>query len=421
MHALCRDCLAEWTPPAGADRPRCPRCRSPRTLAHPELRALAVAHVDADAFYAAVEKADDPALRDRPVIVGGGRRGVVAAACYLARLSGVRSAMPMFKALRLCPDAAVVRPRMARYVEVSRAMRARMEALTPLVEPLSLDEAFLDLSGTERLHGAPPATLLARLQLAVERDFGLSVSVGLSHNKFLAKIASELDKPRGFAVIGRAETEAFLGPRPVGVIWGVGPAAVAALEADGLRTVGDLRSRERAALVARFGALGDRLWRLAHGEDDRPVSPDRAPKSISHETTFPEDLGALEALTPILWSLTEDVSARLKARGLAGRTVTLKLKRADHRVVTRRAARGEPSGMADRLYRAALPMLQRAMGEAPFRLIGVGASDLVPAADGEIADLLDPGAARRLAAERATDAIRNRFGRQSIRLGRGLR
>ncbi|PJN96384.1 DNA polymerase IV, partial [Amaricoccus sp. HAR-UPW-R2A-40] len=205
MPSLCRDCLTPSPDPG-----RCPACRSPRTVAHPELLDLAIAHVDCDAFYASVEKRDDPSLRDVPLIVGGGQRGVVTTACYLARIHGVRSAMPMFQARRLCPQAVVVKPRMARYVEVSRQIRALMEALTPLVEPLSLDEAFLDLTGTERLHKAPPALLLARLQARVEAELGVSVSVGLSHNKFLAKTASDLDKPRGFSVIGRAETAAFL-------------------------------------------------------------------------------------------------------------------------------------------------------------------------------------------------------------------
>lgn len=414
--ALCRDCLTAF---AGAGR--CPACRSPRTLAHPELAGLAIAHVDADAFYASIEKADDPALRDRPVIVGGGRRGVVSTACYVARLSGVRSAMPMFEALRRCPDAVVVPPRMSRYVEVSRAIRAMMEALTPLVEPLSLDEAFLDLSGTERLHRAPPALLLARLQARVEAEVGVSVSVGLSHNKFLAKLASEMDKPRGFALIGRAETLDLLAPRPVAAIWGVGPAAAAALEAEGLRTFADLRRRERSALVRRFGSLGDRLWRLARGEDDRRVAPDRAPKTISHETTFAEDIADLDRLKPILWTLAEEVSARLKAAGLVGRVATLKLKRADHRLLARRASLAGGTRMAERLYRAALPMLQREIAEGPFRLIGVGAADLSASAiDDAGADLLDPDDARRLAAERVSDQIRNRFGRDSIRFGRAI-
>jgi DNA polymerase-4 len=415
--ALCRDCLTAWE--GGG---RCPACRSPRTLVHAELRSLAIAHLDMDAFYASVEKRDDPTLRDKPVIVGGGRRGVVTTACYIARIRGVRSAMPMFKALKLCPDAVVVKPRFEAYVEASRAIRALMLELTPLVEPLSLDEAFLDLAGTERLHRAPPATLLARLQARIEADLGLTASVGLSHNKFLAKIASDLDKPRGFAIVGRAETAAFLARQPVSVIWGVGQAAVAALEREGIRTIADLRTRDRRQLVRRFGAQGDRLWRLARGEDHRAVTPGHTAKSISHETTFPEDLADPEILAWHLWSLAEQLSARAKSHALGGRVVTLKLRRADFARLARRVTLDAPTAMADRIYRAALPMLQRDMAQAPFRLIGVGLSALIPAADSDATDdLLDPAGARRLAAERTADRIRARFGRESIMLGRSVR
>ena len=415
--SLCRVSLTAFA--AGG---RCPACRSPRVLSHSELRDLAVAHVDCDAFYASVEKRDDPSLHDRPVIIGGGRRGVVSTACYIARIRGVRSAMPMFQALKLCPEAVVIRPRMERYVEVSRAIREMMLALTPLVEPLSLDEAFLDLAGTERLHGAPPAALLADLQLRIERELGVTASVGLSHNKFLAKIASDLDKPRGFSVIGRAETASFLGPKPVSVIWGVGKAAVTALEAEGIRTISDLRSRERKSLIRRFGSLGDRLWHLAQGIDSRQVSPDHTLKSISHETTFAVDSADPDLLRWHLWSLAEQVSARAKARDIAGSVVTLKLKRSDFGLLTRRQTLTTPTQMADRLYRTAAPMLQRDMGAAPFRLIGLGLTDLSSLRLPEAADdLLDPAEGRRLIAEAAADRIRARFGQDSIKFGRSLR
>ena len=420
--ALCRDCLARWSAAVPGPGGACPGCGSRRTLAHAELETLAFAHVDCDAFYASVEKADDPSLADRPVIVGGGRRGVVAAACYVARTFGVRSAMPMFQALRRCPDAVVIRPRMERYRAVSQAIRARMEALTPLVEPLSLDEAYLDLAGTARLHRAPPAATLARLAAGIERDLGVTVSVGLSHARFLAKIASELDKPRGFALIGRAETRAVLAGRPLSLIPGVGPAALRTLEAAGLRTFADLQALDRPAALARLGAQGERLWRLARGEDARPVAPERAAKSISTETTFEADLGGLDDLRPILWTQAEAVSARLKAKGLAARTVTLKLKRADHRGLTRARSLDAATQMAERLYRAALPMLQREIACGPFRMIGIGASGLLDSTSGcDAPDLFDPAAARRLAAERASDAVRNRFGPGSIVFGRSLR
>jgi len=418
MPAFCRDCLARLDAPA----PRCPACGGRRLLAHPELFDLSIAHVDCDAFYASVEKRDAPELRDRPVIVGGGRRGVVSAACYVARIHGVRSAMPMFKALALCPSAVVIRPRHDHYTAVSRAIRAMMEALTPAVEPLSLDEAFLDLAGTERLHGAPPAVLLARLAARIEAEVGVTVSVGLSHNKFLAKIASDLDKPRGFAVVGRAETQAFLRGRPVGAIWGVGAATQAGLAAAGIRTIEDLLRWEEAALVARFGAMGSRLHRLARGQDGRRVAPDAAVKSISNETTFGEDTGAREVMEGHIWRLAEKVADRAKARGLAGRVVTLKLKRADFRLSTRRVALREPTQLADAIWRAAAGLFGAEAGRGPWRLVGVGLSELGPAAAADLTgDLLDPEAGRRAAAERATDAIRARFGRGAILRGRALR
>jgi DNA polymerase IV len=417
MPALCRDCLTEFQ--GGA---RCPACRSPRVVAHEELSALSIAHMDCDAFYASVEKRDNPALRDQPVIVGGGTRGVVSTCCYIARISGVRSAMPMFKALKLCPNAVVVKPRMSVYVDVSRQIRAMMEALTPAIEPLSLDEAFLDLTGTTRLHGAPPAVLLARLVRRMEEELGITGSVGLSHNKFLAKIASDLDKPRGFSVIGRAETEAFLRPRSVRIIWGVGEAGQTALAQAGIRTIADLLRWDRRDLNARFGSMGDRLWHLARGEDARRVMRDERMKSISAETTFDEDTRDPDILDGHLWRLAERVSDRAKAKDLAGRTVTLKLKRADFTLVSRRHTLPDATQTADRLYRESRALYDAARDPGPFRLIGVGLSDITPAQEADrMTDLLDPQAARRRAAERATDAIRARFGQEAIIKGRSLR
>ncbi len=345
---LCRDCLG-WS--EGGGRQRCLSCGSPRTLRHAELTALAVAHVDCDAFYAAVEKRDDPSLRDKPVIVGGGRRGVVSTACYIARTFGVRSAMPMFKALSACPHAVVIKPDMEKYAIAGRRVREMMRALTPLVEPLSIDEAFLDLTGTSRVHGAAPAAVLARFARDVEREVGITVSIGLSHNKFLAKVASDLDKPKGFSIIGKAETLDFLAPRPVGVIWGVGKAMQERLARDGIRTIADLRLRQESDLFRAHGAEGGRLYRLARGIDTRPVKPERETKSVSAETTFNEDIRDFEQLLPILWDLAEKVHRRLKAQELAGVTVTLKLKTADFRTITRsrtgRPRRSSPSGSSN--------------------------------------------------------------------------
>jgi len=417
MPSLCRDCLH----PFDTGR-RCPACGSPRITSHPELWDLSIAHMDCDAFYASVEKRDDPDLRDKPVIIGGGRRGVVSTACYIARIKGVRSAMPMFQALKLCPEAVVVRGRMEVYAQVSRQIRAMMEDMTPAIEPLSLDEAFLDLTGTARLHGSPPAVLLARLVKRMQTELGITGSIGLSHNKFLAKLASDLDKPRGFSVIGKAETMDFLRDKPVRMIWGIGAAGQASLEAVGIRTFADLRRWDRRDLHERFGTMGERLWHLSRGEDSRRVSADRAIKSISNETTFAEDISDPDLLDGHIWRLAEKVADRAKARGLAGRTVTLKLKRNDFRLLTRRLSLPDGTQIADRLYRAARSLYDQTDHPKPYRLIGVGLSDLIPAeAADRSSDLLDPQEARRIEAERATDAIRKRFGEDAILKGRALR
>lgn len=420
MTAFCRNCLTPTT--RTGPRPRCPSCGSPRVLSHPELFTLGIAHVDCDAFYASVEKRDDPGLADKPVIIGGGQRGVVSTACYVARIRGVHSAMPMFQALQLCPDAVVIKPRMSVYADVSRQIRTMMEELTPAVQPLSLDEAFLDLAGTERLHGAPPAIMLARLVNRMQRELGVTASVGLSHNKFLAKVASDLDKPRGFSVIGAAETMDFLTDRPVRLIWGVGHASQEALERAGIRTFADLRRWEKADLVARFGSMGDRLWHLARGQDRRRVSAHEPIKSISHETTFGEDTADAEILDGHIWRLAVKVADRAKARGLAGRVVTLKLKRADHRIFSRRVSLRDATQLADILYRTARGLYDQMDEPGPFRLIGCGLSHLCPEDQADLSgDLLDPGARARAGAERAADRIRERFGRDAIVKGRALR
>jgi DNA polymerase-4 len=417
MPSLCRDCLTAFE--TGA---RCPACRSPLVISHAELFDLKIAHMDCDAFYASVEKRDNPDLADKPVIIGGGRRGVVSTACYIARIRGVHSAMPMFQALKLCPEAVVIAPRMQAYTEASRAIRAMMLELTPAIEPLSLDEAFLDLTGTERLHGLPPATMLAKLILRMRSELGLTGSIGLSYNKFLAKVASDLDKPHGFSVIGKAETESFLRPKPVGLIWGVGQATRTALEAAGIRTFADLLRWEKPDLIARFGSMGERLWHLARGQDHRRISANSPVKSISKETTFAEDTSNADILDGHIWRLSEQVSDRAKARQLAGRVVTLKLKRPDHTQITRRLALRDATQLADTIYRTATGLLAQVGAGSAYRLIGVGLSELIPESMADLSgDLLDPDAARRTKAEKATDDIRRKFGPDAIRKGRALR
>jgi len=412
-HALCLDCLARS--PAGPTR--CVRCGSPRLVVHPELDRLAIAHLDCDAFYAAIEKRDDPSLADRPVIIGGGRRGVVSTACYIARIHGVHSAMPMFKALKACPDAVVIPPDMEKYGKVGREVRALMLELTPQVEPISIDEAFMDLAGTERLHHAAPALSLARLALRIEREIGITVSIGLSFNKFLAKIASDLRKPRGFSVIGREEAVAFLAPKPVGLIWGVGKAMQARLAADGIRTIGALQRMPEADLARRYGSIGLRLARLSKAEDSRTVDPRGEAKSVSAETTFDEDVADPRRLQAMLRTLSEKVSRRLKQQDLAGRTVTLKLKTGDFRLRTRSRQLPDPTRLADRIFHEGGALLAKESDGTPYRLIGIGISDFADPLLADPVDLVDPGAARRAKAEAAIDAIRGRFGNKAVETG----
>ena len=415
MDTLCRDCGRRPPSDAGV----CPACGSSRVLRHGELHDLAIAHVDCDAFYAAIEKRDRPELRDVPVIVGGRHRGVVAACCYLARTYGVRSAMPMFKALKACPDAVVVKPDMNKYAAVGREVRAMMLGLTPLVEPLSIDEAFMDLSGTESLHRASPAETLAALARRVEEELSITVSIGLSHNKFLAKIASDLDKPRGFAAIDRAEARAFLADRPVGLLWGVGKALQRRLAGDGIARIGELARIGEAELVARYGRIGRRLFLFSRGEDDRPVDPDREAKSVSSEITLDEDIVDLEQLRPILWRLAETVSRRMKKAGVAGRSVTLKLKTSEFRTVTRAHRLPGATRSAEEMFRAAEPLLAREADGRAFRLIGIGAHDLVEAGQVVQGDLFGD-ASPDGGVDKALDAVREKFGDDAIVRGRGF-
>ena len=416
MSALCRDCFAL----SAAEARRCAACGSPRRLAHAELAELGIAHIDCDAFYAAVEKRDAPELRDKPVIVGGGRRGVVSAACYMARRYGVRSAMPMFKALKLCPDAVVVRPNMRKYSEVGAQVRELMLSVTPSVEPISIDEAFLDLRGTERLHKAPPAATLARLVRRIEDELGITASIGLSYCKFLAKVASDLDKPRGFAVIGRAEAKSLLAGQPVRLIWGVGGKFAERLKADGITHIAQLQALDERTLTGRYGVMGARLYHFARGEDERTVETEHEAKSISAETTFDSDIRDFAALRRELWPLCEKVSARMKAAGLEGRGLTLKLKTAGFKLVTRAAMLDHPTQLADALFRAAEPLLKKEAGGTPYRLVGIGLTHLGPAA-GDQPDLFEPGGNKRARVERAMDAVREKLGKSAIATGRGIK
>jgi DNA polymerase-4 len=414
---FCRACGEQ-----NLDTARCASCGEQVFAEHAELGALSIAHLDCDAFYAAIEKRDDPSLLPHPVIVGGGKRGVVSTCCYVARAYGIRSAMPMFKALKLCPQAKVVRGDMRKYVNEGRAIRAMMQDLTPQVEPLSIDEAFIDLSGTEMLHGATAAQSLIKLQNRIERERGLTVSIGLSFNKFLAKTASDLDKPRGFSIIGKAEALDFLVPRPVSSLWGVGPAGAESLARENIRRVGDIRAFGEKHMHAKFGDWGSHLWRLSMAYDSRRVDPDGERKSISSETTFFEDVAEIEALEDLLWPLCEKVAARCRVSDTAGRTLTLKLKDTRFKIITRRRQLPEPTLLAHRIFEIARELLAGdADGRTKYRLIGVGLADFSPAAAADKGDMLDTHTPKRAAAEAAVAKARGRYGRDAVVTGRALK
>lgn len=415
LPGFCRNCAS----PLGASD-ICPSCRSRKALRHAELKELSIAHLDCDAFYASIEKRDNPELTHKPVIVGGGTRGVVSAACYTARMYGVHSAMPMFKALKACPNAVVIKPQMHKYSRDGRRIRNLMKTLTPLVEPLSIDEAFMDLTGTERLHGRSPAQSLINLQKQILEEVGVTVSVGLSYNKFLAKTASDLDKPHGFAVLGQAEALDFLAEKPVQFIFGVGPAFARSLAKAGILTIADVRKRTDREMMKLFGDSGLRLARLSRAEDTRAVNPESERKSVSSETTFNSDISDIEALKDRLWLMCVKTADRAKAIDIAGRVVTLKLKTRQFETLTRRRTLREPIQLADTLFHALEPMLEKEANGRQFRLLGAGISDLTaPVGDG--GDLLDPLAIKRGIAERASDSARAKFGKDAIMTGRGLR
>ena len=420
---LCRDCGIRIKSPRADKKPtRCPSCKSPRLLFHPELFDLGIAHIDCDAFFAAIEKRDNPELEDKPVIIGGGQRGVVSTACYIARIRGVNSAMPMFKALKLCPDAVVIKPQMEKYAEAGYQIQELMKKLTPLVQPISIDEAFLDLRGTEKLHGLTPAETILNLVRNIRKNVGITVSVGLSHNKFLAKLSSDLDKPNGFAVIGQSETLDRLAPMQVEKIWGVGKAMQKKLSANGVKTIGHLQKLDEEFLLKQYGNVGQHLFRLSRGLDDRLVSPEREAKSISSETTFDKDISDADSLSQTLWHLSEKVSSRCKKASKGGKTVVLKLKTANFKSLTRNRTLPVSTCMAERIFSAGNDLLNAELQNNPrtaYRLIGIGVTGLVEAEFADMPDLVSTDK-RNLQAELAMDKIRIKFGHETILKGRSL-
>jgi DNA polymerase-4 len=380
---------------------------------------LTILHVDMDAFYASVEQRDRPELRGRPVIVGGvGGRGVVSAASYEARRFGVHSAMPTATARRLCPDGVFLPVRMGHYVTIARQIREILLSFTPLVEPLSLDEAFLDVAGCEGLFGPAPE-IARRIKERVRAETALTASVGVAPNKFLAKLASDHGKPDGLVVVPPEGVAEFLAPLPVGRLWGVGAKAEERLQSLGVRTAGQLAALPERLLADRFGEAGRHIWELAHGRDGRTVVPDRAAKSVSSETTFARDVGDRETLRTWLLDLADHLAGRLRQQGLRARTVELKVRSSDFRTRTRSLSLPEATDATDVLWQAARGLFERTVTRdvLPLRLLGVGVTNLVrePAVQGQLFD--DGERQRQAALDRAIDAIRGQLGHGAIRRG----
>jgi DNA polymerase-4 len=399
---------------------RCQKCSSPRLLRHSELHDLCIAHIDCDAFYASVEKRDNPRLKNKAVIVGGGKRGVVAACCYISRIKGIRSAMPMYKALRACPEAIVISPNMHKYIQVGQEVKNLMHETTPLIESLSIDEAFLDLSGTQKLHNGSPAKTLLKLIHRIEKEIGITASVGLSYNKFLAKTASDIGKPRGFSIIGREEALDFLSLRPIGSIWGVGQSMRHQLENDGLMTIDQLRAVPEHNLTKKYGKIGKRLFHFARGEDTRIVQPNNKPKSISKETTFTNNIKNLEQLQELLWPLCEKISNQLKNKKLAARTITIKLKTINFKTITRSRTFQQPTQLAEIIYQEAKLLLKPEVDGRSYRLIGIGVRQFSEPRGADQTDLLDNKNRKISEIEDVIETVRTKFGHPSIKKGRAF-
>lgn len=418
MYHICKECTYQFKKEIYCDR--CPNCKSPRLLSHRELNILHIAHIDCDAFYASVEKRDNPKLKNKPVIVGGGKRGVVAACCYISRINGVHSAMPMYKALKMCPDAEVIPPNMNKYIRIGHEVKNLMRKTTPLVESLSIDEAFLDLSGTQKLHHANPVKTLLKLSQLIESEIGITVSIGLSYNKFLAKTASEIEKPRGFSIIGKLETTSFLNPRPISSIWGIGNSISKQLEKDGLTTISQLHELTEHNLIEKYGKIGKRLFHFSRGEDDRPVQPNNIAKSISKETTFAQNIINMDQLLLRLWPLCESISDQLKVKKLAASTITIKLKTNSFNTISRSRTLQQPTQLAEIIYQEAKLLLKSEVKGTSYRLIGVSVKKFAKPEEADLMNLLSEKLEHMVKLEGAMEIVRKKFGQPSIKKGRAL-
>lgn len=388
-----------------------------------------ILHVDMDAFYAAIEERDRPELAGRPLIVGGtpDGRGVVAAANYPVRAFGIHSAMPTSTALRLCPQAIILPVRMSLYAAVSRQIRDIFFRYTPLVEPLSLDEAFLDVTGCQRLFG-DAASIAARIKQDIKRETGLVASVGVAPNKFLAKIASDLEKPDALVIVDPAEINDFLDPLPVGRLWGVGKVTGKSMQRIGVETIGQLRLLSLDLLKQTFGDSGEHFWRLSHGIDDRSVIPDRDAKSISHETTFAADIADLDPLRSWLVDLTDQVARRLRRHQRLGRSVQIKLRFSDFQTITRSRTLPKPTDVTQEIWQVASDLLTQAFQHnrnsksRSIRLIGVAVSGFdQPVAIQPLLfeDPLEQQHIKHKDLDRVTDAVRDRFGAAALKRASG--
>jgi len=413
INQICRDCFDVSMEISEI----CKKCHSPRTLSHKQISKLYIAHIDCDAFYASVEKRDDPILQNKPVIIGGGNRGVVSTACYIARTKGIKSAMPMYKAKKLCPEAVVIKPNMKKYKDVSREIREIMKKLTPIIEPISLDEAFLDLKGTYRLHKKVPALILVELVKEIKIKTGINVSVGLSFNKYLAKVCSDLDKPKGFSIIGNSEAIAFLKDKPVNLLWGIGNKFKKRLNSEGIINIGQIQKMQDKELVKRYGAIGYHIYQLSRGQDTRKIKPNRKIKSVSHETTFQKDTNNKRELERVLNNLSRKVSDRSKLLGIGGKTVNLKLKTKDFKLITRSKTFSDPTQLHVRIYKTAKELLYNHLNSSKYRLIGVGISELTEEKLCDLDSLIDLKSNNDKKIEVALSKLRNKFGDNIITKG----
>lgn len=415
MSFLCRDCFSYFNGHESAQNVfQCPNCGSHRLIAHEILDKLSIAHIDCDAFYANIHKRDDKTLLHQPVIIGGGKRGVVATACYIARTFGVKSAMPMFQALKLCPNAIVIKPDIKLYAKVGREVKTLMQELTPSVHSVSIDEAYLDLSGTQRLHNANPAQSLAKLANKIENEIGISVSIGLSENRFLAKTASDMDKPRGFYAISKADVPKILWPKNIGFIHGIGPSTVKKLAQFGIVTIEQLAKANERQLFKQIGPNCARLINLANGEDNRSFEEDAKRKSISSETTFFNDISDLYELLSILQKLCDRVAREARQKNLCGKCISLKLKTAKFKTINRQLTCESPTQSGRNMFIHAKPLLENELKQAPFRLIGIGLSDLIAGENADKGDLINQNAPKNLKLEKALDEIIAKFGENAL-------